>query len=146
MTTDKLPPLPQANVSPLALPDDQEQRLLNRRRKADQTDPFASDPDDEIRRLGKLALRRDILHPYDYLALGDLCARRSLVGQDRRLLIYYAGKALVAYRRARDLSDDNGAAAELASSAFENYVRWLVHMTRAIPTRRNIGVAFQSGA
>ena len=88
MPTNELPPIPQTGIPPLALSDDQEQKLLNRRRKADHTDPFASDPNDEVRRLGRLALRRDVLHQYDYLALGDLCAQLSLVESDRRLRVF----------------------------------------------------------
>ncbi len=94
MTTNEIPPIPQTGIEPLALPEDQEQRLLSKRRKADQTDPFASDPDDDMRRIGRLALRRDAMHPYDYLALADRCARLSLVERDQRLLVYYVGKTL----------------------------------------------------
>ena len=78
MTANNLPSVPQTAVSPLALPPDQEQRLLARRRKEDQHDPFASDPDDTIRRLGRLALRREVPHSHDYLALGAASDARSI--------------------------------------------------------------------
>ncbi|MEW6580873.1 MAG: tetratricopeptide repeat protein, partial [Chloroflexota bacterium] len=141
MTTNDLPPVPQTGVPPLALPPDQEQRLLARRRKDDQADPFASDPDDEIRRLGRLALRRDVPHAHDYLALGDLCARRSLVEGEGRLLVFYAGKALYAYRHAAELVAPGSSERDLAHLAYDAYVGWLLQVARAAPTRRNIAVA-----
>ncbi|NLF77767.1 MAG: serine/threonine protein kinase, partial [Chloroflexi bacterium] len=141
MTTNELPPVPQIGVNPLALPPDQEQRLLNRRRKADQSDPFASDPDEEVRRLGRLALRRDVMHPYDYLALGDLCARLSLAEHDRRLRVFYVGKVLYAYRQAMELAGSDPDDRELAERAYESFVRWVVRVARAVPSRRNIAVA-----
>src|SRR5690606_17063529 len=53
---------------------------------ADIADYFASDPDDEIRRLGRLALQRNDVN--DLFALGDLAARRAL-GRKNDLLIIY---------------------------------------------------------
>ena len=143
MSSQNLPPVPQTGIPPLDLPPDQEQRLLSRRRKADQTDPFASDANEEIRRLGRLALRRDVQHPYDYLALGDLCAEQSLIEDERRIRMSYVGKTLYAYRRAADLAARNGHPGErnVAREATEAYVRWLVRVARAAPNRRNIAVA-----
>ncbi len=138
MTTNDFPPIPQTGIDPLALPEDQEARLLAKRRKADQTDPFASDPDDEIRRIGRLALRRDMPHPYDYLALGDHCARLSLVERDRRLLVFYVGKTLYAFRRASELAGPDSPDRALAQAAVEAYVEWLIQFTRVEPSRRNI--------
>ena len=123
---------------PLELPEDQERRLLNRRRKADVIDPFASDPNEEVRRLGKLALRRDVMHPHDYLALSDLCARLSLSDVDQRLRVYYIGKTLYAFRRALDLAAPDSPDFELAQVALAAFVRWLVQVARAAYTRRNI--------
>ncbi len=139
-TNNELPPVPQTGIDPLQLPADQEQRLLGRRRKADHVDPFASDPDEDIRRLGRLALRRDVPHAHDYLALGDLCAAKSLLIEQGRLLIFYVGKTIYAYRRAEELAGDESADGELARAAFEHYVRWLVRLTRVAPSRRNIAV------
>jgi hypothetical protein len=141
MTASDLPSVPQTGVPPLTLPRDQEERLLSRRRKADQTDPFAGDPDEEVRRLGRLALRRDMPHPNDYLALGDLCARLSLVERDRRLLVFYVGKTLYAYRFTAELAAPASRERDIALKAFETYARWVVQVARAAPTRRNIGVA-----
>ncbi len=141
MTINDLPPIPQTGIAPLALPPDQEQHLLARRRKADQTDPFATDPDDEIRRLGRLALRRDVPHPYDLLALGDLCASCSLVERDRRLLVFYAGKTLYAYRRAAEMAPADSPDRDLAWMAYTAFVSWLLQVARAAPSRKNIAVA-----
>ncbi len=141
MSAGDLPPVPQSGTLPLLLPAEQEQRLLARRRKEDQTDPFATDPDEEIRRLGRLALRRDVPHPHDYLALGDLCARRSLVESEQRLLVYYVGKALYAYRRAAELAEAGSDAARTAQAISARYADWLLEVARAAPTRRNIAVA-----
>ncbi len=141
MTTNDLPLVPQTGLAPLALPPDQEQHLLARRRKADQTDPFATDPDDEIRRLGRLALRRDVPHPYDFLALGDLCARRTLVERERRLLVFYAGKVLYAYRRAAEMALPDSHDRDLAWTAYAVFVNWLLQVARAAPSRKNIAVA-----
>lgn len=140
MPTNELPSVPQSGVTPLSLAADRERKLLARRRKADRTDPFASDPNDKVRRLGKLALRRDDPQPVDYLALGDLCAELSLVRDEARLLVFYAGKVLYAYRQAVELAGKNTELVTLAQDAIENYVHWLIQVTRMAPSRRNIGV------
>jgi len=93
-----LPPCPETGRLALIPPPAVLSRLLQRRVSADRTDLFATDADDQIRTLGRLALRRDAPIADDSFALGDLCAQRSLVGD--RLLVLYAGKVLAAYRRA----------------------------------------------
>ena len=108
--------------TPLALPPDQEQRLLNRRRKADQTDPFASDPDDEVRRLGRLALRRDVTHPYDYLALGDLCARLSLVERTGGCWCFTSARRSTPTAAPRNSPTPDSPDRALAQAAIEAYV------------------------
>jgi tetratricopeptide (TPR) repeat protein/tRNA A-37 threonylcarbamoyl transferase component Bud32 len=94
-----------------------------------------------VRRLGRLALRREPPHPHDYLALGDLCARLSFVERDRRLLVFYVGKTLLAYRRAAELSATESSDRSLAQTAWEDYVRWIMLIAWMVPTRRNIAVA-----
>ncbi|HEX3051101.1 MAG TPA: hypothetical protein VHP83_10640, partial [Aggregatilineaceae bacterium] len=136
-----LPSVPQTGIPPLALPPDQEQALLNRRRKADQTDPFASDPDEAVRRLGRLALRRDVLHPYDYLALADLCATLSWIEKDRRLRVYYVGKTLFAFRTAAGIAANDDKIRELAQNTCLNYLKWVLRAARVVPSRRNIAAA-----
>src|SRR5215212_7022193 len=94
-----LPPPPQTGYKPIMLHPEHEKRVLQHRHNADRTDAFATDADENIRHLGKLALRRGDFDPADYLALGDMCARLSL--DDEQLRVLYVGKALMAYRRVR---------------------------------------------
>src|SRR5215467_8057332 len=93
------PLIPQTGRQPITLSEQQEKKLLSRRVAADRTDTFATDANEAVRTLGRLALRRDEPDPNDALALGDLCARLSLNGD--QLLILYVGKTLASYRRAR---------------------------------------------
>ncbi|MBK9750289.1 MAG: hypothetical protein IPO91_26420 [Chloroflexi bacterium] len=67
-----IPPVPQTGrTSPTA-----GDRLLRQNHPHDQRDMFATDPNREIKQLGRVALRRT--EPDDYFALGDLCARQSV--------------------------------------------------------------------
>src|SRR5262249_26545670 len=109
-----------------------------KRLPADYNDPFASDTNEVIRKLGKLALRRGLDDPSDSFVLGDLCALLSLSSDNLR--IAYANKALQAYRRASQQSDtyaDN----RLAETAMENYIRWLLQVAEQLPVPRNLAVA-----
>src|SRR5438105_15960207 len=99
---NSFPPVPQVGRQPITLTGEQEKKLLSRRARGDRGDPFASDADDAVRKLGKLALRRRDPDPIDSLALGDLCACLSLAGD--QLLVWYVGKTLLAYRRAAQQS------------------------------------------
>src|SRR5579859_5032552 len=134
----RLPPTPQTGRQPITLSPEQEKRLLSKRLPADYADPFASDTNEVIRKLGKLALRRRADDPSDSFVLGDLCALLSLSSD--KLRIMYAGKALMAYRRAGQLSD-SPSDSRLAESAVENYVRWLMQVAEQIPSPRNLAVA-----
>src|SRR4051794_38723142 len=91
------PPPPQTGYKPIMLNPEHEKRILQRHTSAERTDIFASDADDAVRNLGRLALRRGDFDPADYLALGDMCAKLSL--DDEQLLILYVGKTMAAYRR-----------------------------------------------
>ena len=75
---------PQSKRKPIDLPPDEIRTTLRKRHKADRFDYFATDPDQEIRQLGRLALRRKDIN--DLFALGDLCARRTLTDDGRLLL------------------------------------------------------------
>ena len=71
----QFPEVPQTGRQPVRLSLDQQKKLLNRRLAADRTDLFATDADEAIRTLGRLALRRENPTPSDLFALGDLCAQ-----------------------------------------------------------------------
>ena len=86
-------PVPQTNRQPIPLTPNEIRRELSKRRQADNTDPFATDPNPQIKELGRLALRREDIN--DLFALGDLCAQ-LVVSEDNRLRIFYVGKALMA--------------------------------------------------
>ena len=92
--------VPQTGRKPLPLSEAEARKTLRKRHSQDNLDFFATDPNSEIRTLGRLALRRDDIN--DLFALGDLCASRGLT-DDNRLLVFYVGKALIAYQRALDL-------------------------------------------
>jgi hypothetical protein len=131
-------PPPQVN-RPLSVMDDKEMRaLLRKRHPDDHRDPFANDPNAEISRLGKLALRRREIN--DVFTLGDQCARETFNQDGARLLIYYAGKTLTAYRRAAEMAsaaEDR----EIANRAIYDYTRWVIEMALQYSSRRNIAVA-----
>ncbi len=118
------------------LPDEQRQ-ILRKRHKADQFDDFATDPDQSIRLLGRLALRRNDIN--DFFVLGDRCAEQAL-NEDDTLQIFYVGKALTAYQRAyQDASNDIDRAQ--ARRLIEEFMAWVVTCAREAPTARNIAVA-----
>jgi tetratricopeptide (TPR) repeat protein len=117
--------------------------LLSQRHDHDRSDPFATDSDDDIRRLGRLALRRPVFDAADSFALGDLCAKRSL--REDQLLITYVGKALIAYRRAGKQSARQ-AERDLAAQAVERFISWVLDVTALLPSPRNIAVALWAAA
>jgi len=129
--------IPQTNRQPVELSDQETANLLAKRHPQDVTDYFATDPNPDIRNLGRLALRRNDIN--DLFALGDLCANRSLT-DDGRLLVFYVGKTVIAYQKALRLADDDLDLA-LARRAIRNYVDWIVERARASHSRRNIAVA-----
>lgn len=129
--------IPQAGRRPSALTPDQERALLRKRRKLDKSDPFATDPDEDISKLGRLALRRKEID--DLFALGDLCAVQSFA-DDQRLLVVYVNKALIAYRRAAEVAS-NSVDRKLAERALSQYIKWVVNISQQYPTRRNLAVA-----
>ncbi|MBA3871215.1 MAG: tetratricopeptide repeat protein, partial [Anaerolineae bacterium] len=129
--------IPQTNRQPVELSDQETANLLAKRHPQDVTDYFATDPNPDIRNLGRLSLRRNDIN--DLFALGDLCANRSLT-DDGRLLVFYVGKTVIAYQKALRLADDDLDLA-LARRAIRNYVDWIVEQARASHSRRNIAVA-----
>ncbi len=129
--------IPQTGRKPLPLSPDAVREMLRKRHREDRLDPFATDPDEHISELGKLAVRRkDVNDPF---ALGDMCALRSLTA-DNRLLIFYVGKTLLAYRRAAQ-SGQNDVDRKQARRAIDDYIQFLIEVARRFPTRRNIAVA-----
>ena len=129
--------MPQTGRLPVVLSPQQIKQALRRSNSLDQRDPFATDPSAEVRTLGRLALRRSDIN--DLFALGDLCARLTLA-DDQRLLVFYAGKTLIAYRRAAETADNN-LDRRRAQRAGSEFVAWLIAVARANPTRRNLAVA-----
>lgn len=127
---------PQTGRQTAQLNPAQEKQLLRRRHTGDTTDYFATDPNPDIRQLGKLALRRS--DPNDYFVLGDWCAERSVAADDR-LLVFYVGKTIIAYNRAEQMAE-NTVDRKAARNALSDYLRWIVVFTEAIPERRNIAV------
>ncbi len=111
--------------------------LLRRRHSADTLDPFASDPDPDIRLIGQLALRQPDQVDYAFV-LGDLCAQRSWLN-NQRLLILYVGKTLIAYRRAEQKASTEFDRVQ-AQQAADAYARWVLEAAQAYPTQRNLAV------
>ncbi|KAB2862895.1 MAG: serine/threonine protein kinase, partial [Anaerolineae bacterium] len=142
----ELPSVPQNGYKRLTLPDEESSRLLRRRRDADYTDLFATDPNPDVRELGRLILRRDLPYVGDYLELADVCARLSLQrvgnGSDPQLMIFYVGKTLQAYRKALTLDSTNPVIGESLS----RYLQWLMRVARSLPTQRNIATALWAAA
>ncbi|MDX2161802.1 MAG: tetratricopeptide repeat protein [bacterium] len=134
------PPL--TGRTPLPLSDGDQRRLLRTPHPLDERDPFATDADPDIRRLGRLALRRDDVN--DLFALGDLCARRIFTA-DERLLVFYVGKALIAYRRAAERAHSD-IDRLMAQRAARTLIDWVSEMAQQYPTRRNIAVALWAAA
>lgn len=141
--TLSLPTVPQTNRQPLPLLPDQEQKLLSRRLDADRSDHFASDADETIRKLGRLALRRDDKDPSDYFALGDLCAKLSL--NNAQLSVLYVGKTLSAYRLARRYAG-HAPDRTLADQTIETFIRWVMDVAQLAPTARNVAVGLWAAA
>jgi hypothetical protein len=129
--------VPQTGRQPASLSPAQIRDALRHAHALDQRDPFASDPNNDVRTLGRLALRRDDVN--DLFALGDLCARLSLT-EDNRLLVFYAGKTLIAYRKAQEEATSN-LDRDRARHAVDDYLAWLVFMAKTYPARRNVAVA-----
>src|SRR5260221_11816378 len=138
------PPVPQTGRQPVSLTSEQEQRLLSRRVAADRSDPFASDPNEFVRDLGKLALRRGVDDTADSFALGDLCALLTLAND--LLRVSYAGKALIAYRRAAQQAD-SGLDRKLAEKAITSYIRWVFQVAgqETIPLKLSVVLAVMPG-
>ncbi|MFN8451351.1 MAG: tetratricopeptide repeat protein [Anaerolineae bacterium] len=130
------PEVPQTGRQPISLTPEQIREALRRHHTLDQRDPFATDPNTEVRTLGRLALRRSDVN--DLFALGDLCARLSLT-EDGRLLVFYVGKALIAYRRAQEEAG-TPFDRDRARRATSDYLNWLVIAARVYPMRRNVAV------
>lgn len=136
---------PTTNRRPIDLPDQKRREILRKRRKADQTDPFVTDPHPDVSALGRLALRMDDSDSDDgeqidyWFALGDLSASLVL-GDDARLRIFYAGKALIAYQRAYE-NATNDIDRTMAKRAIDNFAAWVVRIADHNPTQRNIAVA-----
>nr|MCU0480335.1 hypothetical protein [Anaerolineae bacterium] len=126
--------IPQTGRKPLPTDDKTARDILKKRDKQDKTDPFVTDPNADIQVLGKLALRRNDIN--DLFALGDLCALQSAT-PDNRLLVYYIGKTLIAYKRAVTHAEHD-IDRKLAKRAIEEYLRWLFEFAENHPTRRNI--------
>ncbi|MBZ0284363.1 MAG: tetratricopeptide repeat protein [Anaerolineae bacterium] len=134
--------IPQTGRQPALLSEEAISKALKKRQPQDAVDFFATDPNTEIRTLGRLALRREDIN--DLFALGDLCARRSIT-EDGRLLVFYVGKTLIAYQRAEQnaqLNEDR----QLARTAIQNYIGWTIHAAQEYPTRRNLAAALWAAA
>src|SRR5688572_14990824 len=136
--TKQYPPVPQTGRQPETLQPEHEARLLSRRITADHTDPFASDPNEHVRRLGRIALRRKHIDPNDSFALGDLCARLSF--SQKHLLVMYVGKTLLAYTRAAQVSE-LPADVRLAESIVLAYIGWVMDIAQEHATPRNLATA-----
>ena len=129
--------IPQTGRQPIALSTEDIKKALRRPMPQDAADFFATDPNSEIRTLGRLALRRNDLN--DLFALGDLCARRS-INDEGRLMVFYVGKTLIAYRKAlrtAQSEDDQ----QVARTAVDDYLRWVVETALRRVNRRNLSVA-----
>ncbi|MCC7207148.1 MAG: tetratricopeptide repeat protein [Anaerolineae bacterium] len=145
-----LPPVPQTGRQPPDLTAEAERRLLARRALADETDPFANDADPMVRRLGRLALRRDVQEPADYLALGDLCARLALAGDELR--IEYVVRCLLGYSRAIEMLSGDAlhrwptADLAVALHARTAFITWVMAVARGHPTAHNVATALWAAA
>jgi tetratricopeptide (TPR) repeat protein/tRNA A-37 threonylcarbamoyl transferase component Bud32 len=130
--------VPQVGVQAVRLSAADEQLLLAIAHPEDAADLFATDADPDVRRLGRLALRRQPPQAADYFTLGDLCAQRAAEGE--RLNVFYVMKALQAYKRAARLAraESDRALARLAQT---NFATWAVNMAHSTPSANNISVA-----
>lgn len=125
---------------------DEENRLLGSPHQADRSDLFANDTDRQIRRLGRLALRREQPDLSDYFQLGDLCAARAI--DDDSLQLDYLYRASAAYRRALALAVRYRIRHEqsAANQALEALLMWALDVARAAPSMRNLAAALWLGA
>ncbi len=129
--------IPQTGRQPIAMSDEAINKTLKKRHPQDAVDYFATDPNTEIRTLGRLAVRRSDIN--DLFALGDLCAKRSIT-EDGRLLVFYVGKTLIAYQKAHktaEMAEDR----DLAWGAILSFTDWLIAAARENTSRRNVAVA-----
>ncbi len=138
----QIPPVAQTGRQRLPLSIEDEALLLKKRREADRTDLFATDPDAEVRRVGRLALRRDGVFIGDYLELADLCAQLSIQrprsSEDNpRLRVFYVGKTIAAFRRALNITPNDN----FVPQALNQYIRWIFDVAAQFPTRLNIATA-----
>ncbi len=129
--------IPQTGRQPAVLSDEAVSKALKKRHPQDTVDYFATDPNPEIRTLGRMALRRNDIN--DLFALGDLCAKRSIT-EDSRLLVFYVGKTLIAYQKALKVAD-NPDDRKAARDASLNFTDWVIVSAREYPSRRNVAVA-----
>ena len=125
---------PQTERQPLKLRHSEQRKLLEQPLPQDQFDLYATDANAEIRNLGLLTLRRGDVN--NWFALGDLCAKQSIT-EDNRLLVFYVGKCLKAYERARTEAA-NSVDRTLAATAIGDYINWLVTVATEHPNQRNI--------
>ncbi|MCA9913520.1 MAG: tetratricopeptide repeat protein, partial [Anaerolineae bacterium] len=135
---------PQTNRRPRPLPEEEYRRLLRHPHPEDRTDPFVTDPYPEISEKGKLALRVTADRANHYFELGDLCAR-LILSEDNRLRIFYTGKALIAYQRARDNAADSLARTQ-SERAINSLGSWLLEVAAEYPSQRNLAVALWASA
>jgi hypothetical protein len=129
--------VPQTGRKPLPLTEAEVRKALRKRHSQDKLDFFATDPNNDIRTLGRLALRRDDIN--DLFALGDLCGKRALT-DDNRLLVFYVGKALIAYQRALETAR-NDIDRNLARRSIRDFVSWTAAVAREHPSRRNVATS-----
>jgi tetratricopeptide (TPR) repeat protein len=133
------PPLIRRHNAPLT--PSEERRLLETAHPGDQRDTFATDPDAAIRKLGQLALRRVPYNVNDFFTLADLCAERSLQGDELR--VFYVGKAVRAFRRVMEISEGER---NFAFDSLLNFLRWIIEAAQARPTMRNLATALWAAA
>ncbi|MBZ0302406.1 MAG: tetratricopeptide repeat protein, partial [Anaerolineae bacterium] len=129
--------LPQSGRHPAELPPDEVRIFLRKRHQADRFDYFATDPDPDIRTLGRLALRRS--HLNDLFALGDLCGQHALT-EDHRLRVFYVGKTLIAYDKALQAASAPQDR-DLARRMLRDFTSWVLYCARTHPSARNLAVA-----
>lgn len=144
--TPSIADVPQTGRQPTLIAPETERRLLRNTSPGDQTDLFALDPHSEVRRIGRLALRRDFPDPSDYFVLGDQCARLTLNGTG--LDIHYIERTLEAYARAGRIARDAGISADVALSlrAQKAFVSWLIACALHHPIPRNAAAALWAAA
>src|SRR5687767_5987403 len=128
---------PKTGRQSLPMVSAQVRAALRKQHPQDTVDYFATDPNPDIRTLGRLALRREDVN--DQFALGDMCAERAFT-DDNRLLVFYVGKTIIAYRRALQFSM-NDVDRTLAHRASDDFVAWVIQTAHEFPTRRNLAVA-----